>query len=112
NIHIIDRKYKKYSAHLIMWLNSYEMATSALEGKAYTLLTDGFSESLLQETLLVRYGVENILKEVATKSANLWGGLNFLSSNEAAYLLVVCQLLSFHPPTKHSALDMMMVLQN
>lgn len=89
-----------------------EMATSALEGKAYTLLTDGFSESLLQETLLVRYGVENILKEVATKSANLWGGLNFLSSNEAAYLLVVCQLLSFHPPTKHSALDMMMVLQN
>ncbi|MCG6171252.1 hypothetical protein JEG43_13680, partial [Anoxybacillus sp. LAT_35] len=24
NIHIMDKKYKKYSAHFMMWLNSYE----------------------------------------------------------------------------------------
>ncbi|MED5041251.1 hypothetical protein P9848_04290, partial [Geobacillus stearothermophilus] len=32
NIHIIDWKYKKYSAHFMMWLNSYLSVKSGQAG--------------------------------------------------------------------------------
>lgn len=84
-----------------------ESAMSAIEGLAYKFHSGDFPEYILPEVLFVRKNVEDTIKHAASIAASLLGGMQFLQDEEISYLLLVCQLLHFHPPTKTEAFYVM-----
>lgn len=84
-----------------------EGAMSAIEGLAYKFKSGHFQEYLLPEIIFVRKSVEDAVKSTATKGAKLLGGIQFLKNIEISYLLLVCQLLHFHPPSKKEVLEIL-----
>ncbi|MED4129751.1 MULTISPECIES: acyl-CoA dehydrogenase family protein [Shouchella] len=83
-----------------------EGAMTSLEGIAFKFESKQYEESILQETLFARHAIDKTLERLSTKAAKMLGGLNYLTSKETSYLLLVNQLISFHPPSKTETLQM------
>ncbi|WP_078394728.1 acyl-CoA dehydrogenase family protein [Shouchella patagoniensis] len=81
-------------------MSEMEGTVSALEGLAFKFESQQYEESILQETLFVRNHIDRTLERVSTQATKVLGGLNYLTSKETSYLLLTCQLISFHPPSK------------
>lgn len=85
------------TADLVQSMNS-------LEGLAYKFINNQYLDFLLNEVLLVRDSIERKIEQISTQSAKLLGGMNFLTTLDTSYLLLVSQLLTFHPPSKQDCL--------
>ncbi|KKI89140.1 hypothetical protein WQ54_28405 [Bacillus sp. SA1-12] len=97
--HINIEKVHELTADLVQSMN-------ALEGIAYKFINNQFVDLLLNEVLLVRESIERKIEQISTQSAKLLGGMNFLTSLDTSYLLLVSQLLTFHPPSKQERLEL------
>jgi alkylation response protein AidB-like acyl-CoA dehydrogenase len=86
----------------VLIASELEAAMAALESVGYTMLSEPRTESLLVRCLLIRYSVQESLHRVASKAAELLGGLAFIGGNDVSYLLSASRALAFHPPSKNS----------
>jgi alkylation response protein AidB-like acyl-CoA dehydrogenase len=75
---------------------------AALEGASRL---GGDDSADLARALSARYHAEDVVARVASDSAALLGGMAFIRSNEASYLMSACRALAFHPPSRVSAAD-------
>jgi alkylation response protein AidB-like acyl-CoA dehydrogenase len=77
-----------------------EGAQAAAENIARQMATALGSRQLLVDALLVRYAVQDAIAAVGPRAVELLGGLNFMSSDEIAYLAAAVNGLCFHPPAR------------
>ncbi len=80
-----------------------ETAMAALEGLAAALGQGDRTDANLARALMVRYGIQNALDRVVTRSAELMGGMTFINDPQVAYLLAATRALAFHPPSRLSS---------
>jgi len=79
-----------------------EGAASALEGIAHSMLVGQRDDGMLAKCLATRYAVQGMIERSAALSAELLGGIAFVSSSEASYLLAASRALAYHPPSRVS----------
>jgi alkylation response protein AidB-like acyl-CoA dehydrogenase len=79
-----------------------EGAMAALEAVAHSIMLGGNSDTEVAQSLYVRYSVQRAIERVVETSAELLGGMAFISSGEVAYLLAASRALAFHPPSRLS----------
>jgi alkylation response protein AidB-like acyl-CoA dehydrogenase len=79
-----------------------EGAMAALEAVANSIMLGGNSDTEVAQSLFVRYSVQRAIERVVETSAELLGGIAFISSGEVAYLLAASRALAFHPPSRLS----------
>jgi hypothetical protein len=78
-----------------------EGAMAAAEGLARRVDADNdVDESVLAESLYVRYGVQGAIARVVPRAVELLGGLNFMTSDEVGYLAACTGGLALHPPSR------------
>ena len=77
-----------------------EGANASMEGLAARLASETRSEDLLAHALLVRYSVQQALERSTMLAAELLGGINYMGSQDTAYLLSAIRALAFHPPSR------------
>ncbi|MEZ4737570.1 MAG: acyl-CoA dehydrogenase family protein [Caldilineaceae bacterium] len=77
-----------------------EGAMAALEGIAYSMVTNPRDEAELARMLFVRYLVQGAIERSTQQAAELLGGMAFVCSSEVSYLLSAARALAFHPPSK------------
>lgn len=80
-----------------------EGAMTALEGIAYDMMHGERTDAALAKALLVRFSVQGAIDRAVAKSAELLGGMAFISSSEVSYLIAATRALAFHPPSRVSA---------
>ena len=79
-----------------------EGAMAALEATAHAIMLGWSSDTEIAQALFVRYSVQRAIERVVETSAELLGGMAFISSGEVAYLLAASRALAFHPPSRLS----------
>jgi alkylation response protein AidB-like acyl-CoA dehydrogenase len=79
-----------------------EGAMAALEAVAHAIMLGWTSDTEIAQALFVRYSVQRAIERVVETSAELMGGMAFVSSGEIAYLLAASRALAFHPPSRLS----------
>lgn len=79
-----------------------ETATLLLEGIAWQLTAKRGDNAALTDTMIARYGAQQAIMEVASRSVEALGGMAFISSPEVAYLVAACHCSAFHPPSRSS----------
>ncbi|HKD80597.1 MAG TPA: acyl-CoA dehydrogenase family protein [Candidatus Angelobacter sp.] len=77
-----------------------EGAASALEGIAHSMTVGKRDDSMLARCLAVRYAIQGMIERAAALSAELLGGIAFVSSSEVSYLLAASRALAYHPPSR------------
>jgi alkylation response protein AidB-like acyl-CoA dehydrogenase len=81
-----------------------EGAMAALEGVARAMRPgEEWGNDELARMLLVRYAVHGALDRAASLAVELLGGMAFIRSPEASYLLAAVHVLPLHPPPRLSA---------
>ncbi|MGW1408716.1 acyl-CoA dehydrogenase family protein [Streptomyces sp. NPDC002403] len=80
-----------------------ESAFALLEGAARTLRDGQQGEAAVATVLVARYAAQEFLTQVADRSLELLGGIDFIRSNENARLAAAVRPLAFHPPGRASA---------
>jgi len=79
-----------------------EGAMSALEGVARSMQTGDRGESILVQSLLVRFLVQQAIERISARAVELLGGMSFIGSPDVAYLFAASRALAFHPPSRLS----------
>lgn len=79
-----------------------EGAFSALEGVARAMQTGDRGETILVQSLLVRFSIQQAIERISARAAELLGGMAFIGSPDVAYLLAASRALAFHPPSRLS----------
>ena len=79
-----------------------EGAASALEGIAHSMIVGKRGDGMLAKCLAARYAIQGIIERSAALSAELLGGIAFVSSSEVSYLLAASRALAYHPPSRVS----------
>ncbi|NES86028.1 MAG: acyl-CoA/acyl-ACP dehydrogenase, partial [Moorea sp. SIO2B7] len=79
-----------------------EGAMAGLEAIAHSMMLGWTSETEIAQALFVRYSVQRAIERAVQTSAELMGGMAFISSGEIAYLLAASRALAFHPPSRVS----------
>jgi alkylation response protein AidB-like acyl-CoA dehydrogenase len=79
-----------------------EGAMAALEAVAHSIMLGWTSDTEVAQALCVRYSVQRAIERVTETSAELLGGMAFISSEEISYLLAASRALAFHPPSRLS----------
>lgn len=79
-----------------------EGAFSALEGVARAMQTGDRGETILVQSLLVRFLVQQTIERISARAAELLGGMAFIGSPDVAYLFAASRALAFHPPSRLS----------
>ena len=99
----------------MLLVSQIEMASKALEGIAFEIESftspEDAGEAVVANVLLVRYGVQKLLGDVAFQATELLGGMHFIGDPSIEYILSCCAPLAFHPPSRISvapALDQYM----
>ncbi len=85
-----------------------EGAMAALESIAHLIVFGDTTEAALARAIFVRHTVQRAIERASMLAAELLGGMEFVKSNEVAYLLATSRALAFHPPSRlsiASALD-------
>jgi alkylation response protein AidB-like acyl-CoA dehydrogenase len=85
-----------------------EGAMTTLEGIARAMQTGERGEAILVQVLFARYLAQQAIERIASRAAELLGGMAFIGSPDVAYLLAASRALAFHPPSRlsiSSALD-------
>lgn len=77
-----------------------ESAAAAVEGVARRVDEGSIDESVLADSLYVRYGAQDAIARVVPSAVELLGGLNFMTSDEVGYLAACAHGLSLHPPAR------------
>lgn len=77
-----------------------EAAAAAVEGLARRVDEGSVEESVLAESLYVRYGVQDAIARVVPRAVELLGGLAFMTSDEVGYLAACANGLALHPPSR------------
>jgi len=80
-----------------------EAAAAALEQAASGAAALDDHEALLARALYARFATEQAIERVAMSAAAAAGGMSFIESPEAAYLLAATRALAFHPPSRAAA---------
>ncbi|MFJ2874600.1 acyl-CoA dehydrogenase family protein [Streptomyces sp. NPDC087298] len=80
-----------------------ESAFALLEGAARTLRDGQQGEAAVATVLVARYAAQESLAQIADRSLELLGGIDFIRSNENARLAAAVRPLAFHPPGRASA---------
>lgn len=87
-------------------LSLIETGAAALRGIAFEMQSQASpeldSEALVARVLLVRYGIQQQLGQIAFLGTELMGGMNFISDPTLEYSLACCAPLAFHPPSRLS----------
>lgn len=99
----------------MLLVSHIEMASRALEGIAFEIESftspEDAGEAIVADVLLVRYGVQKLLGDIACQATELLGGMHFIGDPAIEYTLACCAPLAFHPPSRVSvapALDQYM----
>ncbi len=79
-----------------------EGAMAALEAVAHSIMLGWTGDTEIAQALFVRYSVQRAIERVVETSAELLGGMAFVSSGEVSYLLAASRALAFHPPSRLS----------
>jgi alkylation response protein AidB-like acyl-CoA dehydrogenase len=79
-----------------------EGAMTALEGVARAMQTGERGESILVQSLLVRFAVQQAIERVTVRATELLGGMAFIKTPDVAYLYAAARALAFHPPSRLS----------
>jgi alkylation response protein AidB-like acyl-CoA dehydrogenase len=86
-----------------------ETVMAALDSAATALAAHGGDpvavDGDLARVLMVRYSAERTLERVAMGASALVGGMGFIGSGDAAYLLAACRPLAYHPPSRAAAAE-------
>jgi alkylation response protein AidB-like acyl-CoA dehydrogenase len=77
-----------------------EGAMAAAEGLARRVDEGGVDESVLADSLYVRYSVQDTIARVVPRAVELLGGLAFMTSDEVGYLAACANGLALHPPSR------------
>ncbi|MEW5249686.1 acyl-CoA dehydrogenase family protein [Microbulbifer sp. 2201CG32-9] len=86
----------------------------ATELKGVAMLLDSVAKALddgldrnecLAHSLIARYQVTDAIQRSIVKSVELLGGIAFIKSHEISYLSSAAQAISFHPPSRVSAIN-------
>ncbi len=77
-----------------------EGAMAAVENIARQVPDGQRKRSLLADSLIVRYAVQDAIARVVPHAIELAGGLNFIGSSDTAYLAAAVNGLGFHPPSR------------
>jgi alkylation response protein AidB-like acyl-CoA dehydrogenase len=80
-----------------------EAAAALTENVAGAIDSGTVGNDELGAALTARYAVQDLLVDLADRSAELLGGLAFVTSPEVGQLLAVSRALAFHPPSRLSA---------
>ncbi|HZN20061.1 MAG TPA: acyl-CoA dehydrogenase family protein [Micromonosporaceae bacterium] len=88
------------AADRVRLVTETEPAMAALENIARQLPQAGGDARLLADSLLVRYAVQDAVGRAAQRAVELLGGVNFIGTDEVAYLAACVNALGFHPPTR------------
>jgi alkylation response protein AidB-like acyl-CoA dehydrogenase len=87
-------------AERIAVVSDVESAMAAVENVARGLMHGEDTNDLLARMLYVRIAAQMALERSAMRSAELLGGMAFLSSMEVSYLLAATRAMAFHPPAR------------
>jgi alkylation response protein AidB-like acyl-CoA dehydrogenase len=77
-----------------------EGAMAAAENIARQIPQGQRDRSLLADSLFARYAIQGAIGRVVPQAVELLGGLNFISSDDTAYLAAAVNGLGFHPPSR------------
>ncbi len=77
-----------------------EGAMAAAENVARQVPTGQHDRRLLADSLYARYAVQGAIARVVPHAVELLGGLNFIGSDDTAYLAGAVNGLGFHPPSR------------
>jgi alkylation response protein AidB-like acyl-CoA dehydrogenase len=77
-----------------------DAAMAGLENIARQLPEAQRDPELLSDCLTVRYAVQDSLARAVPRAVELLGGLNFITSDDIAYLAASVYGLGFHPPSR------------
>lgn len=91
---------KGTSTERIAVVSDVESAMAAVENVARGLMHGEDTGDLLARMLYVRIAAQMALERSAMRSAELLGGMAFLSSTEVSYLLAATRAMAFHPPAR------------
>lgn len=90
-------------ADIVKVCSQLETAMAGLEGVAFALGQFERSQSLLARILLIRYGVQELIVNIAAQACELVGGMSFINDPEVANRLAATRALAFHPPSRKAA---------
>ncbi|MBW4434622.1 MAG: acyl-CoA/acyl-ACP dehydrogenase [Pelatocladus maniniholoensis HA4357-MV3] len=80
-----------------------ENSMAALEGLAYSIMLDKYSEEeLLAKSLFIRFATQGAIERTTKAAVELLGGMSFISSPEVSCLFASAHALAFHPPSRFS----------
>lgn len=77
-----------------------EAAMAAVENVARQTGNALCDQSLLVDSLYVRYAAQDTIARVVPRAVELLGGLNFMSSDDIGYLAAAVNGLGLHPPAR------------
>ncbi|WP_329110222.1 acyl-CoA/acyl-ACP dehydrogenase [Micromonospora sp. NBC_01699] len=77
-----------------------EAAMAAVETVAGRLDAGCRDSTTLAESLYARYAAQDCIARVAPHAVELLGGMQFIGSDEVAYLSAACNGLTLHPPSR------------
>lgn len=77
-----------------------EAAAAAVDSIAMAIDERRVAESDLARALLVRYGVQDLLRVASDVAAEAIGGQSFAASNDITLLLAAARALAYHPPSR------------
>jgi len=81
-------------------VSDIESAMAALENVARGFMHGEDTGDLLAHMLYVRIAAQTALERSAMRSAELLGGMAFISSTDISYLLAATRAMAFHPPAR------------
>jgi alkylation response protein AidB-like acyl-CoA dehydrogenase len=87
-------------AERVAVVSDIESAMAAVENVAGGLMLGEDATDLLVRMLYVRIAAQTALERSAMRSAELLGGMAFISSMDVSYLLAATRALAFHPPSR------------
>lgn len=80
-----------------------EGAMATLEGVACSFQSGDRSDAVVARALFARYSVQQALMRMASRAAEMLGGIAFMSSEKVSYLMTAVRCLAFHPPSQSAA---------
>jgi alkylation response protein AidB-like acyl-CoA dehydrogenase len=87
-----------------------EAAAASLESIALRMDAGQRDQDLLAYCLMVRYATQDAIVRASGRAIELLGGMNFITSDEVAYLAASVHALGFHPPARSRMSDQLVEL--
>ncbi|MBF6330743.1 acyl-CoA dehydrogenase family protein [Nocardia transvalensis] len=97
---------RRASVETRAWLGvRLETAALLLDSVARLLIDGRADNAALATAMIARYGIQDAIDDIATRSVEALGGIAFITDPEVAYLATAGRCLGFHPPARSACAD-------